>query len=196
VGGEWLIEIEAPDDSGSPTFRRYEYQVHIAVQAALEMLAGGTVRHVTCEHIEDILVARSDDPRCVDGGLFWDFQQVKTRDAVEPWSLKDVISKGPLKSLWRSHTAVQRSGLGLVYQLTAGIEGYLDPADAPLTALSRGRVQQTPTAASALARISGLRTVLWTISSGSSESVLWCGVKTSRRATRASWLIWQVRAYP
>lgn len=43
------IEIEAPDDTGSPTFRRYEYQVHIAVQAVLEMLAGGTVQHITCE---------------------------------------------------------------------------------------------------------------------------------------------------
>jgi hypothetical protein len=132
------IEIEAPDDTGSPTFRRYEYQVHIAVQAVLEMLAGGTVQHVTCEHIEDIVVARSGDPRCVGGGLFWDFQQIKTRDSVEPWSLKDVISKGPLKSLWRTHTAVQGSGLVLIYQLTAGIEGHVDPADAPVTALSRG----------------------------------------------------------
>jgi hypothetical protein len=114
------------------------------VQAALEMLAGGTVQHVTCEHIEDILVARSGDPRCVDGGLFWDFQQVKTRDAVAPWSLKDVISKGPLKSLWRTHIAVQNSGRVLVYQLTAGIEGLLDPADAHLTALSKGEGTADP----------------------------------------------------
>ncbi|MFP8962585.1 dsDNA nuclease domain-containing protein [Streptomyces nanhaiensis] len=134
------IETEAPDDSGSVTLRRYEYQVHIAVQAVLEMLAGGTVQHVTCEHIEDIVVARSGDPRCVDGGLFWDFQQIKTRDSVEPWSLADVISKKPLKSLWRTHTAVRSNGL--VYQLTAGIEGYLDPADASVTALSKGEGAQ------------------------------------------------------
>ncbi|ASY36470.1 hypothetical protein CAC01_31160 (plasmid) [Streptomyces sp. CLI2509] len=134
------IETEAPDDSGSVTLRRYEYQVHIAAQAVLEMLAGGTVQHVTCEHIEDIVVARSGDPRCVDGGLFWDFQQIKTRDSVEPWSLKDVISKKPLKSLWRTHTAVR--GNGLVYQLTAGIEGHLDPGDAPVTALSKGEGAQ------------------------------------------------------
>ncbi|WP_331732075.1 dsDNA nuclease domain-containing protein [Streptomyces sp. NBC_00989] len=131
------IEIEAPDDSGSATLRRYEYQVHIAVQAVLEMLAGGTVEHVTCEHIEDIVVARRDDARCVDGKLFWDYQQIKTRDAVEPWTLADVIAKKPLKSLWRTHTAVR--GTGQVYQLTAGIEGYLDPADALVMALSRGQ---------------------------------------------------------
>lgn len=130
-------EIEAPDDSGSVTLRRYEYQVHIAVQAVLEMLAGGTVQHVTCEHIEDVVVARSGDARCVDGGLFWDFQQIKTRDAVEPWTLTNVLEKKPLKSLWRTHTAAQ--GRGLVYQLTAGIEGHLDPADTLVMALSRGQ---------------------------------------------------------
>ncbi|MBP5888794.1 MULTISPECIES: dsDNA nuclease domain-containing protein [Streptomyces] len=130
------IEIEAPDDSGSPTLRRYEYQVHIAVQAVLEMLAGGTVEHVTCEHIEDIVVSRKGDSRCADGELFWDYQQIKTRDAVEPWTLAAVIAKKPLKSLWRTHTAVR--GTGQVYQLTAGVEGYLDPADALVTALSKG----------------------------------------------------------
>ncbi|MFJ3854782.1 dsDNA nuclease domain-containing protein [Streptomyces sp. NPDC090085] len=134
------IDTEAPDDSGSVTLRRYEYQVHIAVQAVLEMLAGGTVEHVTCEHIEDIVVARKGDARCLDGGLFWDFQQIKTRDSVEPWTLADVISKKPLKSLWRTHTAVR--DVGLVYQLTAGIEGYLDPADAQVIALSKGEGAQ------------------------------------------------------
>ncbi|MFJ9675383.1 dsDNA nuclease domain-containing protein [Streptomyces sp. NPDC101221] len=131
------IEIEAPDDSGSVTLRRYEYQVHIAVQAVLEMLASGTVEHVTCEHIEDIVVARRGDPRCPDGRLFWDYQQIKTRDAVEPWTLTDVIAKKPLKSLWRSHIAVRDAGQ--LYQLTAGIEGHLDPADALVMALSRGQ---------------------------------------------------------
>ena len=130
------IDIEAPDDTGSSTLRRYEYQVHVAVRAVLEMLAGGTVEHVTCEHIEDIVVARRDDSRCAVGALFWDYQQIKTRDAIEPWTLTDVISKKPLNSLWRTHTAVR--GTGQVYQLTAGVEGNLDPADAPVMALSRG----------------------------------------------------------
>ncbi|MFF7097987.1 dsDNA nuclease domain-containing protein [Streptomyces rubradiris] len=130
------IEIEAPDDSGSVTVQRFEYQIHISVQAVLEMLAGGTVIHVTCEHIEDVTVARRGDPRCVDG-VFWDFQQIKTRDAVEPWTLTDVFKSGPLKSLWRTHGTV--AGTGLTYQLTAGLEGHLDPADDAVVALSKGR---------------------------------------------------------
>ncbi|MYS09756.1 DUF4297 domain-containing protein [Streptomyces sp. SID6041] len=134
------IDTEAPDDSGSVTLRRYEYQVHIAVQAVLEMLAGGTVEHVTCEHIEDIVVARKAGADSTDGNLFWDFQQIKTRDSVEPWTLADVIAKKPLKSLWRTHNAVRDTGL--VYQLTAGIEGYLDPADTQVTDLSKGNGAQ------------------------------------------------------
>ncbi|MEV8547693.1 dsDNA nuclease domain-containing protein [Streptomyces sp. NPDC051572] len=130
------IETEAPDDSGSVTVRRFEYQIHISLQAVLEMLAGGTVIHVTCEHIEDIVVARSGDPRCADG-VFWDFQQIKTRDAVEPWTLTDVLKSGPLKSLWRTHGTV--AGTGLTYQLTAGLEGHLDPADDAVVALSKGQ---------------------------------------------------------
>ncbi|MEU7384986.1 MULTISPECIES: dsDNA nuclease domain-containing protein [unclassified Streptomyces] len=130
------IETEAPDDSGSVTVRRFEYQIHISVQAILEMLAGGTVIHVTCEHIEDVTVARRGDPRCVDG-VFWDFQQIKTRDAVEPWTLTDVFKSGPLKSLWRTHGTV--AGTGLTYQLTASLEGHLDPADDAVVALSKGR---------------------------------------------------------
>ncbi|MFC8727587.1 dsDNA nuclease domain-containing protein [Streptomyces bacillaris] len=144
------IDTEAPDDSGSVTLRRYEYQVHVAVQAVLEMLAGGPVKHVTCEHIEDIVVARTGDHRCADGGLFWDFQQIKTKDAVEPWTLADVISKGPIKSLWRTHTTVK--GVGLAYQLTAGVEGHLDPADAPAVALSRGQGGENPACRSRLAK--------------------------------------------
>ncbi|MFE1272465.1 dsDNA nuclease domain-containing protein [Streptomyces sp. NPDC058757] len=131
------IDLEAPDDTGSGVVRRFEYQVHIAVQPVLEMLAGGSVTHVTCEHIEDIVVARRGDPRCVDDGAFWDFQQIKTRDAVEPWTLRDVLASKPLKSLWRTHETV--AGTGLTYQLTAGIEGPLDPADEAVVALSKGQ---------------------------------------------------------
>lgn len=130
------IETEAPDDSGSVTVRRFEYQIHICVQPVLEMLAGGTVSHVTCEHIEDLVVARRGDPRCIDD-VFWDFQQIKTRDAVEAWTLTDVLASKPLKSLWRTHGTV--AGTGLTYQLTAGIEGHLDPADEAVQALSKGQ---------------------------------------------------------
>ncbi|MFF3247051.1 dsDNA nuclease domain-containing protein [Streptomyces sp. NPDC002870] len=129
------IEVAAPDDSGSVTMLRYEYQVHVAVQSVLEMLADGSVRHVTCEHIEDVVVARSGEPG-LDGALFWDFQQVKTREKTDPWTLTDVIAKGALKSLWRTHDAVRDKGLA--YRLTIGVEGYLDPADDLVVALSRG----------------------------------------------------------
>ncbi|MGW9241319.1 dsDNA nuclease domain-containing protein [[Kitasatospora] papulosa] len=129
------IETVAPDDSGSVTLRRYEYQVHVAAQAILEMLADEPVRHVTCEHIEDVIVARSSEEQ-TKGGLFWDFQQIKTRDTTTPWALTDVLAKGPLKSLWRTYRAVKDQTLS--YGLTAGLEGYLDPADALVTALAHG----------------------------------------------------------
>ncbi|MCX4826365.1 DUF4297 domain-containing protein [Streptomyces sp. NBC_01142] len=80
------IETVAPDDSGSVMLRRYEYQVHVAAQAVLEMLADQRVDHVTCEHIEDVIVARTDDRAIAGGGLLWDFHQVKTRDTPVPWA--------------------------------------------------------------------------------------------------------------
>lgn len=130
------IDAEAADDSGSVTLERYEYQVHVAVQSVLQMLAGGPVRHVTCEHIEDIVVATTAQQ----GGateVLWDFQQIKTKDAPAPWTLAAVIKKGPLRSLWRTHLTVRSCGIS--YQLSAGIEGVLDPQDAVLLALSRGQ---------------------------------------------------------
>ncbi|MFF9077221.1 dsDNA nuclease domain-containing protein [Streptomyces sp. NPDC014872] len=129
------IETVAPDDSGSVTLRRYEYQVHVAAQAILEMLADEPVRHVTCEHIEDVIVARGSEGQA-NGDLFWDFQQIKTRDTITPWALTDVLAKGPLKSLWRTYGAVKDQAF--TYGLTAGLEGYLDPADALVTALAHG----------------------------------------------------------
>ncbi|WP_327134383.1 DUF4297 domain-containing protein [Streptomyces sp. NBC_01343] len=128
------IEVEAPDDTGSQTARRYEYQTHVAVGAVLEMLAGAPVEHVTCEHIEDVTVARRD-PRAV-GDLMWDFQQVKSRDDTSPWRLADVLDKGPLNSLWRTYQAL--NGHHSTYQLTAALEGDLSPKDPLLMLLARG----------------------------------------------------------
>ncbi|MGW0683390.1 dsDNA nuclease domain-containing protein [Streptomyces sp. NPDC002754] len=145
------IEVEAPDDSGSTTLRRYEYQVHIAAQGVLEMLAAdGSVEHVTCEHIEDIVIARKGDHRCAAGDLLWDFQQVKTRDAVEPWTLTDVLAKGALKSLWRTYQSLQ--AVHLTYQLTVAVEGPLDLADEPLSALARGVGHENATCLSRVAK--------------------------------------------
>jgi hypothetical protein len=130
------IHVKAPDDSGSVTLERYEYQVHVAVQGVLSILAGEPVRHVTCEHVEDIVVASSTG-RSSDADLLWDFQQIKTKEAPEPWTFTTVLKKNPLRSLWRTYGAIK--DLGLTYQLTAGLEGALDPADALLTALAGGR---------------------------------------------------------
>ncbi|MFJ9481466.1 dsDNA nuclease domain-containing protein [Streptomyces mirabilis] len=127
----WTV---APDDSGSVVLRAYEYQVHVAAQAILEILADEPV-HVICEHVADIIVVRSNEGQA-DGRPFWDFQQIKTRAATTPWALTDVLARGPLKGLWRTYGAVKEQGLS--YGLTAGLEGYLDPADASLTALAHG----------------------------------------------------------
>ncbi|MFI8989860.1 dsDNA nuclease domain-containing protein [Streptomyces antimycoticus] len=130
------INTKAPDDSGSVTLERYEYQVHVAVQGVLRMLSGEPVRHVTCEHIEDIVVASANGGSLA-ADLVWDFQQIKTKDAPEPWTLATVISKKPLRSLWRTYMAIRSSGIAC--QLTGGLEGHLDPGDASVMALSRGQ---------------------------------------------------------
>ncbi|MEU9251979.1 dsDNA nuclease domain-containing protein [Streptomyces sp. NPDC048270] len=126
------IEVEAPDDTGSQTAKRYEYQTHVAVGVVLEMLAGAPVQHVTCEHIEDVTVAR----RGPGAGLLWDFQQVKTRDDPSPWRLADVLDKGPLESLWRTHQTLNDHSL--TYQLTAALEGDISAKDPLLRLLARG----------------------------------------------------------
>lgn len=128
------IETVAPDDSGSATLRGYEYQTHVAAQAVLEMLADEAVRHVTCEHIEDVIIARSEEQ--ASGGLFWEFQQIKMREATTPWAFRDVLAKRSLQSLWRTYGTLKDQGLS--YRLTAAFEGFLDPADALVTALAHG----------------------------------------------------------
>ncbi|WP_329176306.1 dsDNA nuclease domain-containing protein [Streptomyces sp. NBC_01477] len=130
------IDTEAPDDTGSATVERFEYQVQVTLRAVLQMLAGGSVLHVTCEHIEDIVVA-SDAGGAGSRHPLWDFQQIKTRDAPEAWGLSAVLDSKPLLSLWRTHKAVR--DLGLHYRLTAGLEGFLDPGDEDVQAVACGR---------------------------------------------------------
>ncbi|MGW5215817.1 dsDNA nuclease domain-containing protein [Streptomyces sp. NPDC004051] len=118
------INIVAPDDSGSMTQQRFEFQAHAALRPVLQMLGGMGVRHVTCEHIEDIVVASADP----DGlAMHWDFQQIKTRDGNESWTLARIIKAEPLRSLWRTHQTLK--GSGLTYQLTVGLEGQLQKSD-------------------------------------------------------------------
>ncbi|WP_329447871.1 dsDNA nuclease domain-containing protein [Streptomyces sp. NBC_01426] len=128
------IETVTPNDLGSATLRGYEYQTHVVAQAVLEMLADEAVRHVTCEHIEDAVIARGEEQ--AKGGLFWEFQQIKMRKATTPWAFRDVLAKRALQSLWRTYGTLKDQGLS--YRLTAAFEGLLDPADALVTALARG----------------------------------------------------------
>ncbi|MGI8311785.1 dsDNA nuclease domain-containing protein [Saccharopolyspora hattusasensis] len=126
------LDIAAPDDSGSATLRRFTYQEHVAGRSVLAMLAeGASVQFVICEHIEDVVVGR-----LLNGDMLWDFQQVKTRDNPAPWGLTEVLSSKALKSLWRTHETLD--GQNLCYQLTASLEGKLDPADDALAHLARG----------------------------------------------------------
>ncbi|MGA5275417.1 dsDNA nuclease domain-containing protein [Streptomyces cellulosae] len=105
------IDTDAPDDSGSVTVERFEYQVHATLRSMLQMLAGAGVLHVTCEHIEDIVVATTP-PSPSNGDVHWDFQQIKTRESPDPWGLSAVLDAKPLASLWRTHKAgsAARSG--------------------------------------------------------------------------------------
>ncbi len=131
------IEIDAPDDTGSQTLARYEYQTHVAARSLLEMLSGGPVLHVTCEHIEDIVVARADGE-----GTVWDFLQVKSRDGATPWTHGGVLRAEPLKSLWRSHQDIRETVDR--YRLTIGLEGVLSRTDPHILALARGEGGKEP----------------------------------------------------
>lgn len=140
------IDIVAPDDSGSDVLRRFTYQEHVAARSVLAMLADGTtIQHVTCEHIEDVVVAHK-----LDDGLLWDFRQVKTRDNPEAWGLTELLSSGALKSLWRTHKTLV--GVDLTYRLTAALEGPLDPADEALSRLACGAGAQDATCIARVAR--------------------------------------------
>lgn len=53
--------LPPPDDSGSASGEGFAYQAQATLRAVMEMLAGGEMLHVTCEHFEDVLVARTDE---------------------------------------------------------------------------------------------------------------------------------------
>ncbi|WP_157855836.1 dsDNA nuclease domain-containing protein [Streptomyces aureocirculatus] len=71
--------LPAPDGTGSATEERFTYQAQAALRGVLEMLAGGGVLHVTCEHFEDVLVARTGGT-VAEGVALRDFQQIKSRE--------------------------------------------------------------------------------------------------------------------
>ncbi|AUG76095.1 hypothetical protein CFP65_1189 [Kitasatospora sp. MMS16-BH015] len=142
------LDIPAPDNTGTVTLRRFTYQEKVAARYVIAMLGdGGSIHHVTCEHIEDVVIATDHPANRSD--VLWDFLQVKTKDDPTPWGLSDIIAKGALKSLWRTYLAVRARGLE--YLLTVAVEGFLDPADDALTALARGAGADHP---KCLARVS------------------------------------------
>jgi len=62
--------IVTPDDSGSDTLARFQYQAHVTFPYCLKLATGDGVTDVYAEHIEDIAVRESDA---------WRFLQVKSR---------------------------------------------------------------------------------------------------------------------
>ncbi|MFJ1673235.1 dsDNA nuclease domain-containing protein [Streptomyces bottropensis] len=128
--------LPAPDDTGSATEERFTYQAQAALRGVLEMLVGGGVVHVTCEHFEDVLVARAGGTVAGDVAL-WDFQQIKSREKQDSWTLSKVLRSKALASLLRTYRAL-REHRDLPYVLTVGVEGPLS-SEADVRAVARGR---------------------------------------------------------
>lgn len=124
--------IEAPDDSGSDTMRRFAYQVHVGARAVLEMLERSD-GSLTCEHLEDAVLQRTSE-----GQEVWAYCQIKTRDGLQAWTLATVISSKALKSLWRTWKVLPEEGRASA-ELWVLFEGASDPADDPLVMLERGQ---------------------------------------------------------
>jgi hypothetical protein len=128
--------LPAPENGGSNALEGFAYQAQSALCSVMEMLAGGDVRHVTCEHFEDVLVARAD--RRVPGGVgMWDFQQIKSRKTSGTWTLSRVLASGALVSLLRTHRVLKENE-ELTYCLTVGVEGKLS-SDSDVRAVAVGR---------------------------------------------------------
>ena len=135
-----LTQVTPPDDSGSSTFRRYRYQVHVAFPYLLACASGSDgITAVLLEHIEDLAVE-------VDG--VWHLKQIKTRDGHRgPWKVGDVLASAGIDSLFRSYRAVCSAVPSAVYELL--LEGSLERTDdmnalcgtAPLSEQLRGRIQ-------------------------------------------------------
>lgn len=141
--------LPAPDDGGPAALEGFAYQAQAALCAVLEMLADGRVLHVTCEHIEDVLVARADGTVPGGGGL-WDFQQIKSRKKQGTWTLSKVLASEALASLLRTHR-ILKGHEDLTYVLTVGVEGPLS-SDADVRAVAQGRGGDS---AKRLAKIAG-----------------------------------------
>ncbi|MFF5011465.1 dsDNA nuclease domain-containing protein [Streptomyces phaeochromogenes] len=128
--------LPPPDDSGSASGEGFAYQAQATLRAVMEMLAGGEVLHVTCEHFEDVLVARAREAG-PGGAVLWDFQQIKSRERHGTWTLAKVLRSDALVSLLRTHR-VLKDEVDLTYVLTVGVEGPLS-SDTDVRAVAQGR---------------------------------------------------------
>lgn len=120
--------IPAPDNTGTETEKRFAFQAHVAVRYAIEMLGGYPVDNVTCEHIEDVVVARTVGTPHGGSTTLWDFQQVKSREHDKPWTLLQIGDSKALRSLLRTDRVLRQAfseGSDLNYRLTVAIEGKL-----------------------------------------------------------------------
>lgn len=111
-------DLIPPDDSGADTFARYCYQAYHAFPFCLDCILSRSVKSVTLEHIEDIVVEHTDH---------WRFIQVKTRDPeIGPWRLVDLLSdSGALNSLFRSYSILK----GVTCRFEAHLEGSIKRGD-------------------------------------------------------------------
>jgi predicted outer membrane lipoprotein len=134
-----LTQVTPPDDTGSSTFRRYRYQVHVAFPYLLACAIGQGITAVLLEHIEDLAVE-------VDG--VWHLKQIKTRDGHRgPWKVSDVLASGGIDSLFRSYRAISPLVPSALYELL--LEGSLERTDdmkalcgmAPISEELRSRIQ-------------------------------------------------------
>ncbi len=113
-------DIIPPDDTGSSTFQRFQYQAHAAFPFVLECGLGGEVVSVVLEHIDDLALEYKDR---------WRFIQLKTRDPeLANWRLADLLSKkGALRGLYRSYIAVKDTPLATTHEVF--LEGPVDRTD-------------------------------------------------------------------
>lgn len=93
------LELLPPDDSGSDTYSRFQYQADIAFPFCLTL--GNEIKSVVLEYFEDLALEYNEG---------WRFIQIKTKNAgLGPWILSDLHGKGgALVSLFRAYSALNQ----------------------------------------------------------------------------------------
>ena len=119
-----------PDDSGSDAFQRYAYQAHVAFWFCLNCYFAGAPVAIYCEHWEDLLIEYPDRLR---------FTQIKTRDPARgPWRYTHLLDEGgALRSLARTHQALESFGDTRQIEYDIRLEGAADGSDKEMARLFR-----------------------------------------------------------